>query len=80
MIPKPTKDPISLLNTLSKLCKRVVQSRINNWINEINISTLIGFNKSFKKGLKTAAIFIDIEKAFDNVWHMGLLNYSSPIT
>jgi hypothetical protein len=104
MIPKPMKDPkrpenyrpISLLNTLSKLCERVIQSRLNYWISENNIlsnfqsgfvkgkqtndhlfrlieSTLIGFNKGFKKGLKTAAIFIDIEKAFDNVWHTGLL-------
>ena len=104
MIPKPMNDtkrpenyrPISLLNTLSKLCERVIQSRLNNWINEKSIlsnlqsgfvkgkqtnshlfrlieSTLIGFNKGFKKGLKKATIFIDIEKAFDNVWHKGLL-------
>ena len=36
-------------------------------------STLIGFNKGLSKGLKTGAIFVDIEKAWDNVWHLGLL-------
>ena len=114
MIPKPMKvhsqpenfRPISLLNTLSKLCERVIQIRVNRWLSDNNIntnyqsgfskgkqtndhlfrfieSTLVGFNRGLSKGLKTAAIFIDIEKAFDNVWHTGLLyklnKYQVPI-
>jgi hypothetical protein len=100
MIPKPMKDhtkvenyrPISLLNTLSKLVERIIQSRILLWQSEKKIISKFqcGFRKkhqtrdhllriiqrgisSFNRREKMGAIFVDIEKAFDKIWHAGLL-------
>ena len=100
MILKPMKNPnlalsyrpISLLNTLSKLLERVVQSRLVDWCNQNNIISeyQCGFTKfrqtndhvfriiqdgtqAFNKNMFMGAIFIDIEKAFDRVWHKGLI-------
>ena len=59
MIPKPMKDhsqpenfrPISLLNTLSKLCERVIQVRINRWLSNNNI--ISDYQSGFCKGKQT---------------------------
>ena len=59
MIPKPMKDhtkpenhrPISLLNTLAKLAGKVMQKRLNKWIQTNNI--ISNFQSSFVKGRQT---------------------------
>ena len=100
MIPKPMKDhskvenyrPISLLNTLSKVVERIVQTRILLWQSEKKLISKFqcGFRKkhqtrdhllriiqrgisSFNRREKMGAVFVDIEKAFDKIWHAGLL-------
>ena len=100
MIPKPSVGrrtlndyrPISLLSTLSKICERVVATRLDKWINELGL--ISPFQSGFVKGKQTrdqilrliqniqgafnikhqvGAVFVDKEKAFDRVWHEGLL-------
>ena len=81
--------PISLLNTLSKIMERVIQKRLYNWLCHAKILSEFqcGFRRfrqtrdqilrlllaAFNRNQKLGAIFIDIEKAFDKVWHSGLL-------
>ena len=43
--------PISLLNTLSKLCERVIQIRVNRWLLNNNIIT--NYQSGFSKGKQT---------------------------
>lgn len=100
MILKPMKNPkmplsyrpISLLNTLSKIMERVIQSRMSKWCfeNKILSDHQCGFRKNrqtkdhisrilqdgiqaFNSNKYMGSIFIDIEKAFDRIWHKGLL-------
>ena len=75
--------PISLLSTISKTCKMVIYDRFDEWINNgfvrgqqtrdqilwIILYTQRAFNIKHQVG----AIFVDKEKAFDRVWHSGLL-------
>ena len=100
MIPKPLMDhslpenqrPICLLLTLSKVLERVVQTRLQDWLDREHILSPFqsGFRKdrqtrdhmlrliqhgqqAFNNGQLMGAMFVDIEKAFDKVWHQGLL-------
>jgi hypothetical protein len=34
---------------------------------------------NFNNNMSTAAVFLDIEKAFDRIWHAGLLNKLSKL-
>lgn len=99
-IPKPHTDhafpenyrPISLLCSLSKITERVIQSRMNTFLNDNNIliPEQFGFRNEHStiqqlfrvvdfaaKGLKakkpTGAVFLDIAKAFDKVYHPALI-------
>lgn len=100
MIPKPNKDrsdpksyrPISLLNVLGKTYERILSSRLQNHLDELEIvpSFQYGFQSgkrthdplcrlhtdcsvALNRGHCTVAVMLDIERAFDAVWHVGLL-------
>ena len=45
----------------------------SSWINQLLCITH-DINQSFDDGLETRAVFFDISKAFDKVWHEGLLH------
>ena len=50
--------PISLISSIMKLFERV----------RVSQSIMVSFNR----GEHVVAVFLDVEKAFDNVWHNGL--------
>ncbi|GBP70963.1 Probable RNA-directed DNA polymerase from transposon BS [Eumeta japonica] len=99
-IPKPGKPrdlstsyrPISLLNGLDKLFKKVFKSRLSDHLltNSLIINEQFGFrpnhscpqqtlqlvehiSEGFKRKRKIVAIFFDVAKAFNKVWHAGLI-------
>ncbi|GFW10231.1 probable RNA-directed DNA polymerase from transposon BS [Trichonephila clavipes] len=81
--------PISLLPILSKLAEKIILSRLNDHLsaNKILISQQHGqpstshqllriveyIKTRFKDKRSTGAIFLDIQKAFDRVWYVGML-------
>ena len=100
VIPKPGKDasradnlrPISLLSATSKVFERLVQRRVRDHLQRLDvlIPEQFGFRESHSttqlllrfveyvtdsgcKGKQTVAFFLDVAKAFDRVWHEGVL-------
>ncbi|GJQ88604.1 hypothetical protein Trydic_g6838, partial [Trypoxylus dichotomus] len=80
--PKDSTDgyrPISLLPGLSKVLKKVIQRRFLEVVSEKEI--LPGFQFGFRQEHSTThqllrmptAVMLDIEKAFDKVWHEGIV-------
>ncbi|GBO38462.1 putative RNA-directed DNA polymerase from transposon BS [Araneus ventricosus] len=76
--------PISLLSTLSKITENFILYKLNEHLigNKILCPEQFGFRKSLTtnhitKGLDrgecTAAVFLDIQKAFYRVWKQGLI-------
>lgn len=86
-IPKPGKDPslpknhrpISLLSFVSYILEKVI---LNKLINEEEEETILPLTSYYTSRTdihanlkeKTVAVFLDVEKAFDRVWHGGLLH------
>ncbi|KAL4130642.1 hypothetical protein QTP88_008059 [Uroleucon formosanum] len=82
-------SPISLLSSLSKVFEKVILTKLNAVIgpqirpeqfafrshhsttNRVGLIERLSVNKENKQ--RTVAIFLDIEKAFDRLWHPGLL-------
>lgn len=80
--------PISLLNTLSKIFERIILIKLNSYTKirseqhafraghstTTQLITLVDdlTRKSHGKE-KTVAVFLDVAKAFDRVWHQGLI-------
>ena len=80
--------PLSLTPTLGKMYEKVIQKRFTEWLKENNIlnDQQNGFRKyrninvnltqevreAFSEGKNVQAVFLDVEKAFDQVWHEGL--------
>lgn len=81
--------PISLLPTMSKILEKIILNRINPFLinlpnqqygfrNKLSTSKqllrLINFiAQGFYKKCATATVFLDVAKAFDRVWHAGLI-------
>lgn len=87
MIPNNHR-PISLLTSLSKIFEKLILTRLKLHISHrheqhafrsghsttTQLITLIDdLSSNNANRIKTAAIFLDIEKAFDRVWHEALL-------
>lgn len=81
--------PISLLSTMAKVFERIILSQLQKHIKpweeqhafrrgHSTITQLVKLSdelvKSINNKQKTVAIFLNIEKAFDRVWHNGLIH------
>ena len=83
--------PISLISSIMKLFKRVIEQRMRSHLEDIGFINKhqSGFRRakstddhlfrlsqsimeSFNRGEHVVVAFLDVEKAFDNVWHNGL--------
>ena len=75
--------PISLLSAIMKLFKRVIEKHLRKHLEDNGFFTKYqsGFGKFkstktiffvFNRGKHVIAAFLDVEKAFNNVWHNGL--------
>ena len=83
--------PISLISSIMKLFKRVIEQRLRSHLEEVGFINKhqSGFKRaksnddhlfrlsqsireSFDREEHVEAAFLDVEKAFDNVWHNGL--------
>ena len=83
MIPKPKKKPqdinsyrpISLLNTLSKLLEKVIQSRLNVWLNSNNIlvDEQCGFRKNRGTKEQHLRLVQTCQQSFNRNQHVGVL-------
>ncbi|KAJ3655524.1 hypothetical protein Zmor_014651 [Zophobas morio] len=85
MIPKPGKDPhnplsyrpISLLNIMGKIFEKILTNRLKTFLETNNIIPQQQVHTDAPRfaNLKecTIAVFIDIERAFDKVWHDELI-------
>lgn len=101
VLPKPNASPtfpqnyrpISLLPCLGKICERVVLTRLQRSVRDLDLipNEQFGFRaehstvhqvlrlvehiaEGFNRRESTAAVFLDVSKAFDKVWHEGLLS------
>jgi hypothetical protein len=86
---KPGKDPIfcqnarsiSLLSTTGKLFKKVILKIVQRYIEsrkllnarQFSFRAYHSLSLNFNNKMPMAAVFLDIEKAFDTTWHTGLL-------
>ena len=80
---KVNNRPVSLLASSSKICERIVFFYLNNlwwrlffFINSSLVSDLViqqSANWFSLYNREVGAVFLDINKAFDKVWHAGLL-------
>lgn len=79
--------PISILSHISKLFERILHSRITAIVNDTNLlphhkfgfrkghgsNSLSYWNPLFNNFNHTTGVLLDVSKAFDRVWHKGLL-------
>ena len=83
MLIKPDKPPsqttsyrpISLLSAIMKLFERVIEKRLRKHLEDnkrpsFRLSQII--MESFNRSEHVLTAFVDVEKAFDSVWHNGL--------
>ncbi|KAL4104985.1 hypothetical protein QTP88_020260 [Uroleucon formosanum] len=78
--------PIALLSSISKIYERLILNHLQNILSPEQFafrpehSTMQQLTKlthqlsqNFNNNINTASIYLDVEKAFDRVWHAGLL-------
>ena len=79
--------PISLISILAKVMERLVYKHIYNYLIDNNLIKLTPgdsavnqllyitneFGRALDEGKEVRVVFCDISKAFDRVWHKGLL-------
>ena len=83
---KANYRPISLLPTLSKVCESIIHKRLLDHCTDNSIitskqaaylkgdSTIVHkIRTQWTKGNITHGVFLDVQAAFDKVWHKGLL-------
>ena len=89
---KANYRPVSLLPSFSKICEKIVFTRLYNFLLDIGflykyqsgfrpgdstVNQLIYITHqiylAFEAGKEVRVVFLDISKAFDRVWHAGLL-------
>ena len=76
--------PISLISSIMKLFEGVIEQRLTSHLEHIGFinkhqstddhlfKLFQSIIESFNRGEHLVAAFLDVEKAFDNVWHNGL--------
>ena len=72
--------PISLISSIMKLFERVIEQRLRSHLEHIGFINKhqSGFRKAKStdddlfRGEHVVAAILDVEKAFDNIWHNGL--------
>ena len=79
--------PVSLLSVVSKVFENLVNDRIVSHLEKCGLFSdfqyglglldqmqIWGYSRAFNKSGATQAVALDISKAFDMVWHAGLLH------
>ena len=72
--------PVSLLSVVSKVFEKLVNNRIVDHLEKCSLFSNFQYGvsdriaRAFNRSGATRAVALDISKAFDRVWHAGLLH------
>ena len=67
--------PVSLLTVVSKVVEKLVNNKIIDHLEKCGLTAVSDrIARAFNRSGATRAVALDISKAFDRVWHTGLLH------